>query len=64
MNGLVLILCVLLNGDGCCVSGIDDGGGVVVLYWFQLFAENGSMCVCSIVSCKCRCSGSGCIMKM
>jgi hypothetical protein len=21
-------------------------GGVAVLYWFQLFAENGSLCVC------------------
>jgi hypothetical protein len=46
MNGLVMILCVFLNGDGCYVSGIDDGGGiVVVLCWFQLFAENGSVCV-------------------
>ena len=46
---------VMLNGDGCCVSGIEDGGGiVVVLRWFQLFAENGSVSVCSIVSCKCR----------
>ncbi len=35
-----------MNGDGCCVSGIDDGGGVVVLYCFQLFAENGFVCVC------------------
>ena len=53
--GFSLIPCVLLNGDGCCVSGIEDGRGiVVVLRWFQLFAENGSLCVCSIVSCKCR----------
>ena len=45
MNGLVMIPCVLLNGDGCCVSGIDDGRGIVaVLYWFQ-FAENGTVCV-------------------
>ena len=38
--------CVYGNGGGCCVSGIDDGRGiVVVLCWFQLFAENGSVCV-------------------
>ena len=44
--GFGLIPCVLLNGDGCCVSGIEDGGGiVVVLRWFQLSAENGSLCV-------------------
>jgi hypothetical protein len=47
MNGLVMILCVLLNGDECCVSGIDDGGRIiVVLCWFQLFVENESVCVC------------------
>ena len=39
--------CVYGNGGGCCVSGIDDGGGiVVVLCWFQLFAENEYVCVC------------------
>ena len=38
--------CVYGNDGGCCVSRIDDGGGiVVVLCWFQLFAENGSVCV-------------------
>jgi hypothetical protein len=38
-----------------------EGG---LLFSVQLFAENESVCVCSIVSCKCRCSGNGCIMKM
>ena len=38
--------CVSGIDVGCCVSGIDDGGGiVVVLCWFQLFVENGSVCV-------------------
>ena len=65
--GFSLIPCVLLNGDGCCVSGIEDGGGiVVVLCWFQLFAENGSVCVCVqlyLVNAGMY-SGSGSIVKL
>ena len=65
MNGLVMILCVLLNGDGCCGSGIDDGGGLLFSIVFSCLLKMGlCVCVCSIVSCKCRCSGNGCIMKM
>jgi hypothetical protein len=38
--------CVYGNDGGCCVSGVDDGGGIVVVpCWFQLFAENGSVCM-------------------
>jgi hypothetical protein len=59
--------CVLLNGDGCCVCGIEDGGGIVVVLVFgfsyllkmgicvraQLYLVNAGMY-----------SGSGSIVKL
>ena len=55
MNGLVMIPCVLLNGDGCCVLELMMEGGLLLFsVGFSCLLKMG-LCVCSIVSCKCRC---------